>query len=521
MKRSGFLPKLYLSLFFIVLILIAVITTTYLSIRKKMENQIHRILEMRASLFQEELISIIDRAATGCEMLISILDPEMEISYYRSKALSLLRSTTGCRNIIIYTGDSIIKTIRLPKTPGDEKDWWEKEIDNTKLYPLKRNIETKYSYQIIAPFYDGMETNIILPVVISILQGGNLVGTAYVELRITQILQEYSITGGFDDKIGNYRMEYSLLSPDWNLYETTRNRSSRKQPVYVDPEWDQDTGIDFLSSREFRWVEDYFSKILFLVDIDRRVITDTAKFVAINMLVIGLATNGILLFIGMLLIRQLKITQNLREREIEARYQVLQLRMNPHFLFNTINQLISFVEDQKTGEILDSLKSLSHILHIMLRDRKELIPLRDELLFIRNYLRLQKILYGDRFTFQQEIDSQLLDCKVIKLCLQPLIENSFIHGMAGNSFRIHLRAKRDQDMLVLEVADNGRGVNQETASQLKSHLNYHYAFQPDLQHIGIMSIQRRIKLLCGEPFGIELAEVPRGFQLNIYLPLIP
>jgi hypothetical protein len=483
-----------------------------------MRSQIYQILDNRAFLFHESFFSIIERLGRGSEVLISLTDASLPDDYYRSRLLSLVRNTPGCRNITVKTRERTIHA--YPEgLYGSSSLMPEIEIpESLEIEELRSGYDTSYSYTTGKAFLDALNVNTILPVTIFVYQGRRVVGAAYVELRLPTILHDSNLMNIIHSDISKYSIGYSIFSWNWELLETSANRNYR---IYQTPSFELESAAvlgRLMEGREYRWAEDMFLDLIFVVDVDRNVVTDVARSTAANILFIGIFTVASLMFFVFLLVRQYRASHLLQEREIEARYHALQARMNPHFLFNSLNQIVGFAEEGKNNAILKALRSLTYILHIMIRNRKDFITLREEIEVINHYIRLQKIHYGDLFNYTCSIEEGIENCRIPKLSLQPLVENSFIHGLKEleGKISIALFVTKRVSGIVITLKDNGFGVTEEKRETLNNALQNSSTNTGD--HIGIMSIHRRVKILFGDDYGITILPSESGFTISLLLP---
>jgi len=144
----------------------------------------------------------------------------------------------------------------------------------------------------------------------------------------------------------------------------------------------------------------------------------------------------------------------------EAKLGALRMQLHPHFLFNSLNAITVLVRDQKTREASDMLELLSRLLRqVLQREHGELIPLRQELQFIEEYLGIEQVRFSDRLSVRWEIDEVVRDALVPSFVLQPLVENAVRHGIAKrvDNGVIEVIAARQDDVLVLSIRDNGPG----------------------------------------------------------------
>lgn len=175
----------------------------------------------------------------------------------------------------------------------------------------------------------------------------------------------------------------------------------------------------------------------------------------------------------------------------EARLQALQMQLNPHFLFNTLNAISSLMH-KDVEEADRMIVHLSDLLRYALDSTEaQEVPLRQELDFLDRYLQIQQARFGDRLAVRREISDETLDAHVPNLVLQPLVENAIEHGIAPHARpgEIVLRARRRDDRLELEVQDNGAGLP---------------ADKPLVDGIGLSNTRARLLQLYGPAHELQL-----------------
>lgn len=197
----------------------------------------------------------------------------------------------------------------------------------------------------------------------------------------------------------------------------------------------------------------------------------------------------------------------LETRLTEARLQALQMQLNPHFLFNTLNAIASLMH--KDVDAADRMiVRLSELLRYALDSTNEQeVPLRQELDFLGRYLDIQRARFGERLSVQNEIPPEALDARVPNLILQPLVENAIEHGLEpqARSGTIVLRARINHHRLVIEVIDNGVGLkNGATPSE----------------GIGLSNTRARLQQLYGPAQTVQIANGPSGgVTVRLEIPL--
>lgn len=210
-------------------------------------------------------------------------------------------------------------------------------------------------------------------------------------------------------------------------------------------------------------------------------------------------------------------------RQREAELSALQNQINPHFLYNTLETIRMIAignGDPQTGDII---KTLSDLLRYTIRGGEQQVTLRQELEQVQSYLKIQKLRFGDRFRVELDVEERALSCMVLKLTLQPLVENAFSHGIKSIEADgvISISARREDGCLRLQVRDNGQGISGERLEELRRILG-----QPPFQTrgkpmIGLPNVGNRIKLYYGERYGLKVdSEEGRGTCVTVLLPLL-
>lgn len=200
--------------------------------------------------------------------------------------------------------------------------------------------------------------------------------------------------------------------------------------------------------------------------------------------------------------------QEVEKRDLEIR--MLQAQINPHFLFNTLNSLKWTALMNQDYTVSEGLSSLAELLRNTIIDKNELITIKKEIENIKNYVVIQKIRYGNSFEVKYEIEECLLENKIIKFILQPIVENSIIHGIDENKDNqwINIKITSEKDNILIIIEDNGKGFNSE--KNIKNN---------KLSGIGWNNVDERIKLTFGLEYGALIeSEINRGTIVKIVIP---
>ncbi|CAH0346477.1 sensor histidine kinase [Bacillus sp. CECT 9360] len=209
-------------------------------------------------------------------------------------------------------------------------------------------------------------------------------------------------------------------------------------------------------------------------------------------------------------------------KELELKH--LQNQINPHFLFNTLNTVsrMAYLENARdTSRLIDSVSTL---LRYSLGDNKKCVLLREEVSVVTDYFYIQQTRFGDRITFHKYVEEECLDIEIPSLTLQPLVENSFIHGVEGKveGGEISLHIYQEGPNTIVEIRDNGTGMPQEQINSLTT-LSNDEEEQPHVGHstgLGLKNVIRRLQLFYQSEHVIEICSEPgQGTSIKLILPI--
>jgi LytS/YehU family sensor histidine kinase len=205
--------------------------------------------------------------------------------------------------------------------------------------------------------------------------------------------------------------------------------------------------------------------------------------------------------------RQTETAERLRAEVAEARLDALRQQLNPHFLFNTLNHIVAEIRAGEVAPAQRMLLALSDLLRDVLRERAQLIPLRDEVRMVERYLEIERERFGDRFQAEVTFEPRALDGLVPSLILQPLVENAVRHGVstADGRCRIALTVRASADRLTIDVRDAGPGLD-----PVKARIS---------PGVGLANTAERLKYLYGADHRFEVRSADAGgVQVAIDLP---
>lgn len=201
--------------------------------------------------------------------------------------------------------------------------------------------------------------------------------------------------------------------------------------------------------------------------------------------------------------------------------KMLQAQINPHFLYNTLDSIKWIATMQKNSGIVQVVTALSSLLKNMAKGFNEKVTLRQELDFLDNYIIIEKIRYIELFDVEITVDDEILyDAKIVKLTLQPIVENAIFSGIepSGRFGQIQIHAFAKNGVLYVTVTDNGVGIAPENIQKLLTDTSR--ITKSNMSGIGLPNVDRRMKLVYGEDYGITIeSELDQYTKITIALPL--
>ncbi|CAG0975413.1 two-component system, sensor histidine kinase YesM [Anaerolineae bacterium] len=235
---------------------------------------------------------------------------------------------------------------------------------------------------------------------------------------------------------------------------------------------------------------------------------------------LGMSFNIMIGRIRELLNAKIKEQEDLKKAELRA----LQAQINPHFLYNTLDTIIWMAESKKTDQVVEIVRALSSFFRMSLSKGKDWITIGEEIERVKSYLTIQKMRYRDIMDYRVEVDAKVLDNTVLKLILQPLVENALYHGIKNQRQRgtIIVRAKQNnENEVLLEVEDDGIGFMPEKLAQINALMNDTFDEIRYERGFGLNNVNKRIKLYYGTQYGLSItSEYQVGTCVSVVIPTI-
>ncbi len=214
-----------------------------------------------------------------------------------------------------------------------------------------------------------------------------------------------------------------------------------------------------------------------------------------------------------------EVTEKQVQKE-KAEYHALITQLNPHFLYNTLESVSAMAKLDGQQEIVDAISALSKILRVSLTDTDGTVTFKSEIDYIKQYLKLEKLVTGGKVDWEIDCDEDTLMLEVPKLIIQPIVENSMVHGFKDKKedamIVIHAEIR---EKLIIEIADNGCGMTGDEVENVLSREIQTVDPSEDRKHIGISSIKSRLQYMYGPEAGISIDSTPGiGTTIKIEIP---
>jgi two-component system, sensor histidine kinase YesM len=214
------------------------------------------------------------------------------------------------------------------------------------------------------------------------------------------------------------------------------------------------------------------------------------------------------------LLRRITVQQ---EQKRKSELKALQMQINPHFLYNTLDSVIWMAEGGKQKEVIAMTSALARLFRLSISKGKEIITIGSEVEHVTNYLTIQKIRYKDKLDYRIEVDEELKRFKTVKIILQPLVENAIYHGIKNKATpgTVTITGTRMESGIELAVADDGIGMDADALERMRQKIRTAPTEEEgdeDDTHsgLGLRNVDERIKLYFGQEYGLEFESIEEG-----------
>lgn len=207
----------------------------------------------------------------------------------------------------------------------------------------------------------------------------------------------------------------------------------------------------------------------------------------------------------------------------ELQMELLLSQLNPHFVYNTLNAVIYMAQKQGNEDIVRMVSAFIRVLQDAVRTGGDnmLVPLRDEVALLRDYIDIQSYRYADMFKVEWALEDRSLHCLVPRILIQPFVENAIFHGICPKDERgtIRIAAYESESQLLLTIEDDGVGIEPERLQRIWE--SHEKKSSPGLRHIGLHNTKRRLEHLFGSLASVQIdSEAGLGTRVSIRLPKV-
>lgn len=224
---------------------------------------------------------------------------------------------------------------------------------------------------------------------------------------------------------------------------------------------------------------------------------------------------------------KLLMENNIKEHEKlkKAELSIMQAQINPHFLYNSLDAIVWMAEGNDKNKIIEIVTALSVFFRISLSKGADIISIGREIEHCRNYLIIQKMRYGEFLSYTINIDKEILNNKIVKIILQPIVENAIYHGIKNKKTGGHINIsgyKKDYSEIVFEVEDSGIGIKEEKLLEIRKILlesSIGVVSDSEQGGFGIFNVNERLRLHFGNDYGISIESIyEKGTKVLIKIP---
>lgn len=233
--------------------------------------------------------------------------------------------------------------------------------------------------------------------------------------------------------------------------------------------------------------------------------------------------------------------KSIREQRLiqMAELRMLQAQINPHFLYNTLDSIVWMAEAGKNDQVIHLIQALSRFFRISLSKGRDLITVKEDLEHVSYYLMIQQVRYRDILEYSIDVPNELLSCRILKMTLQPIVENALYHGIKNKRGKgmIRISGKIEDDVLLITISDNGAGMSQDIIERI-SRRNQNITWQEMLGEsgerepfgepspikeqagYGLYNVEQRIRLYFGPEYGTTIeSQEGVGTDVTIRIPV--
>ena len=220
----------------------------------------------------------------------------------------------------------------------------------------------------------------------------------------------------------------------------------------------------------------------------------------------------------------LELISSVTEKERQSNYlelQTLIYQINPHFLYNTLDSINMLARKNDDIQVALMVTNLSRLFRLSLNRGRDVITVREEMMQVTYYLKIQKFRFEEQLDWNINFDDEILEYRMLKFIMQPLVENAIYHGIKSkNEYgKLTIRGYKDKNMLIFVIKDTGKGMDEDTLTKLYQRINEKKRDEKENRGYGIWNVNQRIKLYYGEQYGLQIDSiVDKGTSIYIKIP---
>lgn len=519
--------------FLIIFATVASSFLVYFQISRQLQNHLEQRLLWEANFYRQQLNEAFLKAAQRLDSLVSssaadfanlsLLQNEMEVmgNY----------SPSTIRSWVAYPNGTLIPSPNSRPDYIRNLPWWHEYLSGRSPQSFSGFLMEHSQALVGKPFIDESGLTTLVPLVSFRLHGTQIIRAAGAQLDLNRALTDNS---GID--VNWSKMPVSVYTTDGVMVAAPYRYNNGNIKLFSQP------SSNPLIRRMLAYPNDISGFASYSLE-NRKMIGVFLRDPSLGMVltveypaaevvdpISRIASGPLIIIILLLLIATCVITiiysntKRLRQAEDLARsseLRALQASINPHFLFNTLDCLVGLGVSTGNSSLLKMIRSLTNIFRYTIRNMSDLVTLQEELSYLKEYVSLQQVRYRSRFAFELSIPDELLNIKVFKFCIQPLVENCFIHGMEKSldPIAIVVQAIRNGDDLEICIFDDGPGMTPERLHEITNNLKLETYESGSQGHgLGISNIHHRLQYTYGPHYGIRFQPLKPGLAVYLTLP---
>jgi hypothetical protein len=528
--------KIWLAFCF--LIIIAAVASSffvYFQIAHQLRNHLEQRLLWEANFYQQQLNEVFLKVAQKLDSLVSssaaasanpsLLQNEMKtMGNYSS---SIIRSW------VAYPNGTLIPSTNSRPDYIKNLPWWHEYLAGKSPQPFTSFLMEHSQSLVGKPFIEESGLTTLVPLISFSLKGIKIVRAAGAQLDLNSALTDNSLID-----VNWSKMPVSIYTTDgimvacpyrYNrgniklLSKPSRNPLIRQMLAHPN---DTSGFANYFNQNQKMigvFVKDPYLGMVLTVEYPAAEVVDPISRIASGPLIIIVLLLLIATCVIIIIYSNTKRLRQVEDLARSAELRALQARINPHFLFNTLDCLVGLGVSTGNTSLIKMIRSLTNIFRYTIRNMGDLVTFEEELNYLKEYVSLQQVRYRSKFTFELSVPHELLNIKVFKFCIQPLVENCFIHGVEKSldPISIIVRATRNGNDLEICIVDDGPGMTPERLQEIIKSLELETYESGSQGHgVGVSNIHHRLQYTYGPRYGIRFQPLQPGLAVYLTLPVV-